>query len=155
MSVKLNNNRGVTLIEMLMVLAIMGLLMHMVMISYFDYRQKAFNTRALSDGRNLATVISNSLVDKEDVDYSYAPGDGGKIGSADNEGNPRRSLFGLSQGVEARIQGSSHHYAGGQGFMEAFIFHENGSRDINTVSNKREYLCFIDELAGVIIFSID
>ncbi|MCP4693039.1 MAG: prepilin-type N-terminal cleavage/methylation domain-containing protein, partial [Desulfobacterales bacterium] len=119
MSVKLSDNRGFTFIEMLMTMCIISILAHITGMTYFDYRQKAFNTRALADGRNLATVISNSLVDDDDADYTHSPGDGGDIGVVDMEGNPRPKLFGFSEGVEGRVIGNSGFYAGGQGYLMA------------------------------------
>ncbi len=155
MSLKLNDNRGFTLIELLMVMGTLALLMHIAGVSYFDYRQKAFNTRALSDGRHLATVISNSLIDEVDADYTHAPEDGDYLGITDTDGNPRDSLFRFSEGVKARVTGSSSYYAGGQGFFEAYIYHENGGSDPYTDSLKREYMCVVDELSGEIIFSLN
>ncbi len=155
MSVKLNDNRGMTFIEVMVVLAVLGLLSHISMVSFLDYRRNAFNTRAIADGRHLATVISNSLVDDEDIDYDHAPEDGKNIGVLDNDGNPREKLLGLSEGVKARVRGNSSFYPGGQGFMEAYLYHENGTPDPFALSKKREYVCWVDELQGVITFSID
>ncbi len=137
-----------------MVMGIFGLLIHMSVLTYMDYRRKAYNTQALSDGRNLATVVSNSLVDEEDVDYTHGPEDSGAIGFVDTEGNPRQSIYSLSDGVKARILGSSS-FTGGLGYMEAYIYHENGSSDPFAPSLKREYMCLVDEFAGVITFSLN
>ncbi len=155
MSVKRYDNKGYTFLELMITMCIFGLLIHITGRSYLDYRQNAFNTIALTDGRNLATVISNSLVDEDDVDYTHTAADGQYIGRWDNEGNSRSALFALSEGVKARIEGSSRYYGGVQGYMMAYIYHENGSRDLSTDSDKREYLCLVDELAGVITFSRD
>jgi type IV pilus assembly protein PilA len=151
----ISNNNGMTLMELLCVLGIIGILASMASTMFIDYRQKAYNSAAIADGRNLVTATSNSVIDEEDVDYEHTAADGHRIGIFDLDGNDRDPIFGLSPGVRARITGSSDHYPEGQAYMEAFLYHTNGTRDASTPSGYREYYCVVDELAGEISFAVD
>jgi len=54
---KQRNQKGFTLIELMIVIAIIGILAAIAIPQFSSYRAKSFNTAALSDVRNLRTDL--------------------------------------------------------------------------------------------------
>ncbi|MBT6338860.1 MAG: prepilin-type N-terminal cleavage/methylation domain-containing protein [Desulfobacula sp.] len=54
---KKRNQKGFTLIELMIVIAIIGILAAIAIPQFTKYRAKAFNSAALSDTRNLKTDL--------------------------------------------------------------------------------------------------
>ena len=61
----MQNSSGFTLIELLVVVAIIGILAAIAVPQFADYRTRAFNSRALSDTRNLMAAEEAYFVDYE------------------------------------------------------------------------------------------
>ena len=59
------NQKGFTLIELLIVVAIIGILAAIAIPQFASYRQKAFNSAALSDVRNIATGQESLFADSQ------------------------------------------------------------------------------------------
>jgi len=57
------NNRGFTLIELLIVVAIIGILAAVAIPQFSAYRSKAFNSAAITDLKNLKTVMEAYMYD--------------------------------------------------------------------------------------------
>ena len=56
------NNKGFTLIELMIVIAIIGILAAIAIPNFIAYRNKAFCTATESDGNNIAAAISTILL---------------------------------------------------------------------------------------------
>jgi len=54
-----NNSKGFTLIELMIVIAIIGILAAIAIPNFIAYRNKAFCTAAESDGNNIAAAIAD------------------------------------------------------------------------------------------------
>ncbi|MBW2107595.1 MAG: prepilin-type N-terminal cleavage/methylation domain-containing protein [Deltaproteobacteria bacterium] len=141
------DDRGFTLIELLMVFIVLGILAQMTTLVVLDMKSRSHDLMALSDGRNLVTVIRDNFVDLVDVDYTHNPGDGPNIGTVDTGGAPRTEpVFRLSPGVDVTLTGKSDPTAPGTGFVQGTFYHTDGTDDPITPSGKREFYFVVDEL---------
>jgi len=60
------NQKGFTLIELLIVVAIIGILAAIAIPQFASYRQKAYNSAAQSDLKNLKTGMEAYMADNQD-----------------------------------------------------------------------------------------
>ena len=142
MSKRMNNNRGFTFIELLMVMIMLGILLQMAWTFASDLRKRGSDVSAIADGRNLITVVRNNFVNLDSVNYSAR--DDRAIGVATMDGDKRQPVFILTPGVRARIEGGSQSGIADEGYFEAYLFHINGTGD-ETPSGKREFWYLADE----------
>jgi type II secretory pathway pseudopilin PulG len=149
---RLRDERGFTLPELFITMAIMMILTQMAMLNLLDMRRSALDTSAISDTRNLIEAAMNKFMDKADVSLIHASSDGREVGNTTNSGAGRSPVFTLSPGVEARVIGSSDWSGDGNGYMEAWVYHPNGNEDLATPSGRREFYCIIDEATGISSF---
>jgi prepilin-type N-terminal cleavage/methylation domain-containing protein len=152
LSSRVRDQRGFTLHELLIVMAILGILMQIATISMLEMRRSALDTSAISDARNLIEAAMNKFIDKADVNLVHAAGEGREVGDTTIGGAAREPVFTLSPGVRARVIGSSNWGGDGNGYMEAWVYHPNGNEDGGTPSGRREFYCIIDEAAGISSF---
>ncbi len=150
----LKNADGFTLIELMVVIAIIGILAGIAIMNYNPFKWKTYDTIARSDLRNLADSIVEATLNREDVDYEKGDlvlltGAGGAVGDQDTSGNPRDPVFILSNGVEALIDGSSNE-ANNLASVTIDIYHTKGTIDSATASGRKEYHCSIDESTGLV-----
>jgi prepilin-type N-terminal cleavage/methylation domain-containing protein len=149
---RIRDQQGFTLHELLIVMAILGILMQIAMVSMLEMRRSALDTSAISDARNLIEAAMNKFIDKSDVNLVHAASEGRVVGDTTIGGAARPPVFTLSPGVEARVIGSSDWAGDGNGYMEAWVYHPNGNEDFGTPSGRREFYCIIDEAAGISSF---
>jgi type IV pilus assembly protein PilA len=57
--IKLNNKKGFTLIELMIVIAIIGILAAIAIPNFIEYRNKSFCSKAESDANNIAAIIAD------------------------------------------------------------------------------------------------
>ncbi|KUJ96215.1 MAG: Prepilin-type N-terminal cleavage/methylation domain-containing protein [Desulfonauticus sp. 38_4375] len=62
----MNKEKGFTLVELLIVIAIIGILAAIAIPQYSKYRQRAFNSAALSDLRNFKTSMEAYYADNQE-----------------------------------------------------------------------------------------
>ena len=142
---KLRDNKGFTLIELMTVIICFGVLIQMAWNFMGDMRTRSYDISAVSDGRNLVTVVRGNFINLDDVDFKHSPGQGPDIGTKDRSNNPRPAIFTLSRGVKARIVPGSESGTADQGYYEAYVWHEAGSDDPGSMSGKREFWYLADE----------
>ncbi len=61
----MNNQKGFTLVELMIVVAIIGILAAIAIPQFAAYRQRAFNSAAISDLRNFKTGMEVSFADNQ------------------------------------------------------------------------------------------
>lgn len=66
---KLRSKKGFTLIELLIVVAIIGILAAIAIPQFSAYRQKAYNSAANSDVKNIKTGMEAYLADSPSQSY--------------------------------------------------------------------------------------
>lgn len=95
-------NGGFTLVELLTVVGIVGILASIAIPQYAEYREKAFDSRAESDLRNVATAEEAYFIDSS----SYV--------SCDETTCPIQleGLLALSTGVQLEITASADSFVG-------------------------------------------
>ena len=59
------NNKGFTLIELMIVIAIIGILAAIAIPQFASYRQKAYNAAALSDLKTVKTTLEAYYADNQ------------------------------------------------------------------------------------------
>jgi type IV pilus assembly protein PilA len=57
--IKLNNKKGFTLIELMIVIAIIGILAAIAIPNFIEYRNKGFCSRAESDANSIAAAVAD------------------------------------------------------------------------------------------------
>jgi prepilin-type N-terminal cleavage/methylation domain-containing protein len=142
---KLRENKGFTMIELLMVIICLTVLVQMAWNFLGDMRRRSYDVTAVADGRNLFTVVRGNFINLDDVSYEHAPGDGPDIGTKDTSNNPRPAIFTLSSGVRARIAANTRSGVPEDGYFDAVLFHEAGTDDPTTLSGRKEYWYFAEE----------
>ena len=148
---KLKDNKGFTFIELLMVFIVLGILAQISLTFMIDLRSRSSDVTALSDGKNLVTVVRNNFINLDDVNYTHNPADGPDIGAMDVGGSPRPAVFTLSPGVEVTITGTSDPANPGTGLVVATFYHTSGTTDGTTGSNRREFYYVVDELGSDVL----
>lgn len=139
----LKNNRGFTLMELCIVIAIIGLLATVAIENYMDSRKHMADAAAVSEAQGLGKAVLNSFIDDNDVDLTHNVGDGRQIGALDTSGNARKPIFQLSQVMEVTVNGSSNWMGSGNGYVEATLEHPLGSK---------QYFLVIDEASAFTSF---
>jgi len=143
----LKNMKGFTLIELMIVIALLGIIASISVASFMPLKKKVYDKTALVDARNLVDSIINVTLGEEDVDFTKV-NTGGPVGTVDTDGNPRDSVFILSPGVEALIIGDTNQGVNGEStIVSAFVYHTDGTDDPLTLSGKKEFLILVDESA--------
>jgi len=69
-----NNQKGFTLIELMIVIAIIGILAAIAIPNFISYRNKSFCSAAESDANNIAAAISDYFAVPEHVDLDTQSG---------------------------------------------------------------------------------
>lgn len=134
------NTKGFTLMELMVVIAIVGVLAAFAVFNYIPMRAKALDSIARSDARNVISTVVDAIMNNSDVDYNKNDGLGGAVGNKTVGGAPRKPVFILSDGVVAVISGDSAQNPGGNNtIFEARIYHSGGTRD---------FFCSVDAHAG-------
>lgn len=147
----LKDTKGFSIMELMVVVAIIGVLASIAIYSYMPMRAKALDSAARSDARNLVSSVVDAIMNKADVDFTKAF-TGGAVGAVDTAGNPRKPIFVLSSGVAAFIQGNSVWGADSNNtFITAYVYHTGGTDDPFSISGsgKKEFVCIVDASAGV------
>ena len=144
---KLKNNKGFTFVELLMVFIVLGILAQIALTFMIDLRSRSSDVMAISDGRNLITVVKNNFVGLDDVNYEMI--NGSDIGVETAGGVARPPVFTLSPGVTIKVTNGSKSGTPGDCSFEAWLSHTSGTTDpagLNmTGTGKREFYYFADE----------
>jgi prepilin-type N-terminal cleavage/methylation domain-containing protein len=141
----LKEKGGFTLVELMVVIAIISILTAIGMNYYGIFKQRAGDSQAYAEGRNLMTAINDAFLSQQDIDFSvFVDGGSGPVGDVTTGGNPRPAIFDLSPEIRGRMSGESTTGPGG-GSLIAWIWSINGTNDSMSDSSKKEYYYEIDE----------
>ncbi len=143
------NNKGFTLLEIVIVSSLISVLAAIALINIQPFRQKAFDTAARSDARYLVESVVIATLNDVDVKYTKID-ESGAIGILDTSDNSRSPIFTLSKGVFVRIVGGSNVGLNGTTLLQGVVYHINGTDD-TSASGKREFYCEVNEASDVTI----
>jgi type IV pilus assembly protein PilA len=87
--IKLNNKKGFTLIELMIVIAIIGILAAIAIPNFIEYRNKSFCSRAESDANSIAAALADYFAIPT---HTALPG----LGAPGNAGTVNVSLSGTN-----------------------------------------------------------
>jgi prepilin-type N-terminal cleavage/methylation domain-containing protein len=150
---RLRNHRGFTLVELMIVIAITGILTAMGVLVYTDFTAKANDSTALNDAKYLLAVASNSLLQDEQMWLWHGAGDGPIIGGiSDWLGHDIPKLYELSPGVHAEVQIINWDVPADPPWTLSDIwvktFHERGTDNPFGVDQKKSYMIWVDTFTG-------
>ncbi len=137
------NNSGFTMIELMMVMAIISILSGIAMKSFITTRTRVGDAAAIAETQALGKAIVNAFLDGIDVDLSHLAEGGSEIGAKDTSDNARPPIFTLSNDIRAHIVGNSNSGGPGFGQCEATVWYANGTKS---------FWLFIDEATAVTSF---
>jgi prepilin-type N-terminal cleavage/methylation domain-containing protein len=137
------NNSGFSFIELMAVMAILGILANIAITSFIATRTKVLDAAAFAETQSLGKAVLNSFLDGIDVNLAHNEGGGREIGTMDTSGNGRVPIFTFSSGMQAQIVGNSNSGGPGSGICQATVWHQNGTKS---------YWLFIDEAQEITSF---
>ena len=139
-----NHEAGFTLVELIMVMAIISILATMGAIYMADMRHRAGDSQAYTEGRHLVTALNDAFLGGEDVDFSNGTGGGaeitGGIGELTRAGAARNPIYTMSPDMRAEVAGDNGSDPD-DGEVTVFIWSVNG-----TPGKKYAYL--LSEISG-------
>lgn len=147
----LSGNKGFTLIELMIVIAIIGILAGAGMLVYMDFTAKANDSTALNDAKFLLGVGSNALLHDDEMWLWHPDTAGSVIGDeVDFLGNAIPKLYQLSPGVRAEVQIINWDVPGTPPWLLADIwiqtYHERGSDSPWGLHQKKTYMIWVDAM---------
>jgi len=151
------NRNGFTMIELMIVIAILGVLTSIGMLYFLDMLHSTRDTAALTDAKNLITIINNNFLDNESIRYDALSADGSEVGVMEEDGaTPRVAAYGLSPGVRIKFVTTPNISSNDsmiQGTFDAWLYHPQGTPDPLDISfagvGRKVVQCTIDEASGV------
>lgn len=143
---RLVSQQGFTLVELLVSFFIVAALAAMGMMYMADVRKRSGDAVAISEGRNLMNVVSQAVLQREDVDLNHAFSGGNKIGA-----DPDNPIYTLPDRVRAEITVLDDLSTGDSYNLEIRIWHAEGSDGTAlSLDGRREFVFTIDEASGTV-----
>ncbi len=156
---RFSDQKGFSFIELLLVMAIIGILASLGMTYFTDFLKTTRDTTAMNDAQNLMIVVYNNFLIKDSVDYTKTEftGSGLKIGiqTANAPIVARPPAFTFSPNVRISFDGADENKSfddGRPGSFHAWIYHSVGSAEhpafagtCSGTNGRKCVECYVDE----------
>ena len=140
-----SNKKGFSLIELFIVMLILAVLITLGFTQFTDLKDRAEDTQAYTEGRNLILAVSDAFLENEDIKFDTDDnGIAGSVGTIRyTDSSARPAIYSLPQDIRVRMTGQSTPQPG-SGFLTFEIWHAHGT-PATTLSGKKEYYFEIQE----------
>ena len=145
---RLNESHGFTLVELIMVLAMIFALSAIAMPTYHDFNARACDSAALTDARNLVGLSNNFLLDDTQLIFTHNAPEGPVIGDKnDSVGTYIPEIYHLSPDVSAQVQIINWDPAGVSSIWIQ-VSHNRGTPVAVGLNGRKTYQIWVDGITG-------